>query len=141
MAEYKDKDNTIEVETEEVNDFQEFKEKIKGKFVKRKQSKWQIAKGKIYAITTIAALASFLLIGFLTNTWHPTWLIFLVCPILPIFLSLFDGGKKQKIVAFVAVAVSAAYVLVGVLAHLWHPTWVAFFIIPITAILVGVDKD
>ena len=136
MAEKKDET----LEAEEVNDFQEFKEKIKEKFVKRKQSKWKIVKGKICAITPIVALAVFFLIGFITGVWHPTWLVFLACPIVPLFLSLFDGGKKEKIVAFVSVVISIAYVLVGVLAHIWHPTWVAFLLIPITAIIVGTDK-
>ena len=139
MVDNREKDNTIDAE--EVNDFQEFKERIKDKFIRRKQSKWKVFKGKICAVTPIVALATFLLIGFLTEKWHPTWLVFLACPIVPLFLSLFDGGRKQKIVAFVAVVVSIAYVLIGVLKGVWHPTWVAFFIIPITAILVGADKE
>ena len=135
-----DKENET-IEAEEVNDFQEFKNKLKDKFIKKKQSKWHVVKGKIIAITPIVALGVFLLVGFLTEKWHPTWLVFLACPFVPIFLSLFDGGKKEKIVAFVSVAISVAYLLVGFLAHIWHPTWVAFFLIPITAILIGSDRD
>lgn len=141
MTEDKEKDVTIEAEAEEINDFHEFKEKIREKFIKRKRSKWRIVKGKICAITPIVALAVFFLIGFLTETWHPTWLVFLACPFVPIFLSLFDGGRKEKIVGFVAITISIAYVLVGIFAHIWHPTWVAFFLIPITAIIVGSDHD
>ena len=135
-----DKEN-VTVEAEEVNDFQEFKNKLKDRFIKKKKSKWHVAKGKIIAITPIVSLATFLLIGFITDTWHPTWLVFLACPFVPIFLSLFDGGKKEKIIAFVSVAISVTYLLVGFLAHIWHPTWVAFFLIPITAILIGSDRD
>ncbi|MBO7086093.1 MAG: hypothetical protein J6W25_03155 [Bacilli bacterium] len=131
----------ITVEAEEVNDFQEFKNKLKDRFTKKKKSKWHVVKGKIIAITPLVALATFLLIGFLADTWHPTWLVFLACPFVPIFLSLFDGGKKEKIVAFVSVVISVAYLLVGFLAHIWHPTWVAFLLIPITAILIGSDKE
>lgn len=131
----------VTVEAEEMSDFQEFKEKIKNKFIKRKQSKWRIVKGKIIAITPIVALAVFLLLGFLANKWHPAWLVFLACPIVPIFLSLFDGGRKGKFVAFVSVLICISYVLVGIFAHIWHPTWIAFFLIPITAIIVGSDND
>ena len=135
-----DKEN-VTVEAEEVNDFKEFKERIRSRFAKRKQSKWRVVKGKIIAITPIVALAIFLLLGFLQGKWHPGWLVFLAVPIMPIFLSLFDGGKKERIVAFVSVLVCVAYVLVGVFAKIWHPTWVAFFLIPITAILIGADHD
>ena len=82
----------ITVEAEEVNDFQEFKNKLKDRFTKKKKSKWHVVKGKIIAITPLVALATFLLIGFLADTWHPTWLVFLACPFVPIFLSLFDGS-------------------------------------------------
>lgn len=138
MADEKEK---VTVEAEEVNDFQEFKEKIREKFTKRKQTKWRVAKNKIIAITPIVALATFLLIGFLTDTWHPTWLVFLACPFVPLFLSLFDGGRKEKIVGFVSLTISVAYVAVGFLTGYWHPTWVAFFLIPITGILIGNDRN
>ena len=134
-----DKEKDV-VDAEEMNDFQEFKEKIRQRFVKKKESKWRTVKGKIISITPIVALATFLLIGFLTETWHPTWLVFLACPFVPMFLSLFDGGRKERIVAFVSISISLAYVIVGVVFHVWHPTWIAFFLIPITAILIGNDK-
>ncbi len=35
-------------------------------------------------LTTSACLLIFLIIGFSTNTWHPTWLIFLIIPIIEI---------------------------------------------------------
>lgn len=134
-----DKEKDV-VDAEEMNDFQEFKEKIRQRFVRKKESKWRTVKGKIISITPIVALATFLLIGFLTETWHPTWLVFLACPFVPMFLSLFDGGRKERIVAFVSISISLAYVIVGVVFHVWHPTWIAFFLIPITAILIGNDK-
>ena len=137
MAEKKDET----LEAEEVNDFQEFKNKLKDRFIKKKKSKWHVVKGKIIAITPIIALAAFLLIGFLSGAWHPGWLVFLAIPIVPTFLSLFDGGNKERIIAVVSTIITIAYVLVGVLAHIWHPTWVVFFLIPITAILIGSDKD
>ena len=83
----------------------------------------------------------FLLIGFLTGYWHPGWLVFLACPVMPIILSLFDGGTKERVLAFVSITVSIAYVVVGITLQIWHPTWVAFFLIPITAILIGLDRD
>ena len=90
-----DKEKDV-VDAEEMNDFQEFKEKIRQRFVRKKESKWRTVKGKIISITPIVALATFLLIGFLTETWHPTWLVFLACPFVPMFLSLFDGGRKER---------------------------------------------
>ena len=108
-----DKEN-VTVEAEEVNDFQEFKNKLKDRFIKKKKSKWNVVKGKIIAITPIVALAAFLLFGFLAEAWHPGWLVFLACPVVPIVLSLFDGGKKEKIIALISVIITMAYVLVGV---------------------------
>ena len=136
----KDKEN-VTVEAEEVDDFKQFKERIRAKFISRKKSKWKIIKGRICAVTPIVALASFLLIGFLTGYWHPGWLVFLACPVMPIILSLFDGGTKERVLAFVSITVSIAYVVVGITLQIWHPTWVAFFLIPITAILIGLDRD
>ena len=136
-----EKDRTETVEAEEVNDFKEFKERIRSRFVKRKESKWRVIKGKIYAITPIVALGTYLLIGFLAHIWHPTWLIFLACPLVPMFLSLFDGGKRAKILGFVSALICIAYVAVGFILKIWHPTWIAFFLIPITAIIIGEDKD
>lgn len=139
MAE--DKEKTIEVEAEEVNDFQEFKERIRNRFMKRKQSKWRVIKGKIIAITPIVSLAAYLLMGFLGNLWHPGWIIFLATPLVAMFLSLFDGGRKEKIIGFISALISIAYVAIGFTLKIWHPTWVAFFLIPISAIIIGEDKE
>ena len=131
----------VTVEAEEVNDFHEFKERIKERFIRKKKSKWRVVKGKIIAITPIVALGVFLLFGFLKGLWHPAWIVFLAVPFMPILLSLFDGGKRERIVAFVSILISVTYILVGVFAHIWHPTWIAFLLIPITAILIGNDKE
>lgn len=52
----------------------------------------------ITGIVSILAVAVFVLLGFLLNTWHPTWLVFLAVPLTRLILGMFikkDQGEVK----------------------------------------------
>ena len=77
----------------------------------------------------LVSIIAYLLIGFLTGVWHPTWVIFFA-PIIISSLVLAIGKKNAKKFCY-QVFVVAVYVLFGSLFTLWHPLWVLFITIPL----------
>ncbi len=79
--------------------------------------------------TVLIASIAFLTIGLCLNIWHPTWLVYLLIPIVP---SIADAIIKKNASHFaLPVLIAAIYMLVGFLTGLWHPTWVIFLAIPL----------
>jgi hypothetical protein len=97
-------------------------------------------KGRIIGITPFVCLIIYFLLGFYKDLWHPGWLVFLLIPIVPIFLSLFSK-KKGRVVTFLNLLVILAYLLFGFLYNWWHPGWILFLLIPIISILFGGKHD
>ncbi|MGN1207911.1 MAG: hypothetical protein ACI4TI_00380 [Christensenellales bacterium] len=48
----------------------------------KKKTKSQIICDAVCGIIMILAIISYLIVGFVTNIWHPTWLIFVVSALL-----------------------------------------------------------
>ena len=89
-------------------------------------------KRKIIEITPLICLIVYLALGFFLNIWHPTWVIFFLCFIVPAILS----NKISKIVCAVwPILCVVAYIIIGVTTNLWHPFWIIFITIPIVEIL------
>lgn len=88
-------------------------------------------KGKIIAITPIVCLITYLLIGFITNIWHPTWAIFFLSAIVPMVLT------DRPLYSLYPALCGLAYIIVGFVFNIWHPTWLIFLTIPIYYILFG----
>ena len=82
-------------------------------------------KGKIISATPMICVLAYLLIGFVWNIWHPTWVIFFLIPIVPVILYT----KVAKIVYPVICVV--IFLLLGFISNLWHPAWLIFLTIPI----------
>lgn len=87
---------------------------------------------KIIALTPFIAVITFLLIGFLSNVWHPTWLIFLLIPVTAISL---NGRQKDKVIALSPFVAVIGFMIIGTYTGYWNPAWLIFLIIPITAVL------
>ena len=91
----------------------------------------------VVGLVALLAVVTFLLIGFLTHVWSPTWLVFLAIPIVSIITDLLT--KKKGLVSVLTGVVSLlaviAFLLMGFLWGLWHPGWVVFFAIPISQII------
>lgn len=93
-------------------------------------------KRKIISITPLVSLIIFLTIGFLTNTWNPTWVVFLLIPLVPALLN------TRRINLSYTFVVALIYITYGLIAQqlnpdgiVWHPTWIIFLTIPIFYIL------
>lgn len=84
----------------------------------------------IFLLTVLA----YLLMGFLSDLWHPGWLVFFL---IPIYYSFWEAVKKRDLQSVpVAIIVTGVYLLLGCQWGLWHPYWALFFIIPVYHISV-----
>ena len=90
----------------------------------------------ITLITTWIVFIAYLLVGFLAGLWHPTWLLFLLIPIVEEFCEFYSRKDFRRFP--VALIFVGAYLLVGFLTHIWHPTWVMLLAIPLQFITVNV---
>ena len=94
-----------------------------------KPTKLEIICGLLSGILFLIAIIAYLLIGFLTNIWHPTWIMFFA-PIVISSLVMAIGKKKAKKFNYPFFIVMI-YVLFSSLFNLWHPLWVLFITIPL----------
>lgn len=93
--------------------------------------------GSIVSLVSILAAFAFLFIGFTQGIWHPTWLVFLVIPVVSMIADI--AAKKKDPVGIVSAVVSTlcaiGYLIMGFFLGLWHPGWLIFFAIPISGII------
>lgn len=76
----------------------------------------------------------YLIVGFCFNLWHPTWILFMLIPVVATFA---DAIVKKDVKHFAyPVLVAAIYVLIGFLTGLWHPCWAVFLTIPVYYIII-----
>ncbi len=52
--------------------------------------------GKVTGVVSMLCVITFLLVGFLAHTWHPTWVIFFAIPISGTIAKMFRTGKKDE---------------------------------------------
>jgi hypothetical protein len=50
--------------------------------------------GLIVSLVSLLCAAAFIIIGFTTGIWHPTWVIFFAIPILRIILNMVELKKQ-----------------------------------------------
>jgi peptidoglycan/LPS O-acetylase OafA/YrhL len=105
-------------------------------------SKKKEMSGLVTGLIANIAVAVFLVLGFQTNAWHLTWMVFLAIPITAIIM---DTVVKKKdidgaIVGTVALIAVVVFMLLGFLLSLWYIAWLVFLAIPITAIVLGIIK-
>jgi hypothetical protein len=89
----------------------------------------------LIAISPFIVVTAYLSIGFILNVWHPTWLVFLLIPM----MGIFSGFKTMRFVSFLT-AISPfvsliAYILLGNFLGLWGSAWVVFYLVPIFGVL------
>jgi transcriptional regulator with XRE-family HTH domain len=76
----------------------------------------------------------YLIVGFCFDLWHPTWILFMLIPVVATFA---DAIVKKDVKHFAyPVLVAAIYVLIGFLTGLWHPCWAIFLTIPVYYIII-----
>ncbi|MDY0277196.1 MAG: DUF1700 domain-containing protein [Acholeplasma sp.] len=90
---------------------------------------------KLVSVSPFIATIIFFVVGYITDVWHPTWLVFLIIPLSGV---LFNGKSfGDKAVAASVFLSVGGYILIGHYIHIWHPTWLVFFLIPVLGILNG----
>lgn len=86
-------------------------------------------KNRINMATPLIATIIFLTIGFTTGVWHPTWAVFFLIIIVPVFLY----QKFSRIVY--PLIVTIIYVTLSLIFGIWHPLWIIFLTIPVYSII------
>lgn len=77
----------------------------------------------------IIAIIVFLIIGSVTGIWHPTWMIFILVPIIDSFIT---AVAKRDFHRFAYPVLTAEiYLWMGFMRELWHPGWIIFLTIPV----------
>lgn len=94
--------------------------------------------GSITGLVALLATAAFLLIGFTTHVWHPTWMLFLAIPIMSIIVDIATHRRDiaGKVTGVVAILATVGFLLMGFLGNLWHPGWIIFLAVPISGVIV-----
>jgi len=95
----------------------------------KKEKKIMIVSSSLTGILYLIAIIAYILIGYLANVWHPTWVVFLA-PIIISSLVVAIWEKDANKFCY-PVFVVAVYILFSSLFGLWHPLWVVFITIPL----------
>jgi uncharacterized membrane protein len=77
----------------------------------------------------------YLTLGFLYQTWGIMWVLFLLIPMLAIFLEQRFTNTKTELVAYTPFIAIILFFLVGYYFDLFFISWLFFLLIPITAII------
>lgn len=107
--------------------------------------------GVVCSAVMSVGIVSYLLIGILTNLWHPYWIILpiaaLLCGIIGIIFDLCNREKRRKkqekgenpycgsVCGLIMLICIGAYLLLGAIRGLWHPFWI---IVVSGALLCGI---
>ena len=86
-----------------------------------------------FPVTLITFLV-YVSIGVFYNIWHPTWLIFLLIPIISGISSAIEH-RNWKLLPY-PILISTTYLSLGFLYDTWHPAWVLFLTIPLYYALI-----
>lgn len=80
----------------------------------------------------LIAIIVFLILGFTSKLWHPSWMIFLTIPTYYLTAWAFCSSTKKKMLLKLPIYLYTVilYLLMGFTASLWHPMWMLFLIIP-----------
>ncbi|MGN0569398.1 MAG: helix-turn-helix domain-containing protein [Candidatus Fimenecus sp.] len=93
---------------------------------------------KIMPIISIAVVVVYVLVGFALKIWHPTWMMFLLIPLLLTVAISLLAGKTKRITALmltssVSLLAVIAYLFAGLVFHMWAVAWIVFLAIPVYA--------
>jgi len=101
-------------------------------------SKNKAAADSITGLVALLCVVAFLLIGFTTGKWSPTWIIFLLIPVTSTIVGIVRRKKDLQgtVTSIVVILSTVGFLLIGFLLHAWHPGWLIFFAIPISGTIV-----
>ncbi len=99
--------------------------------------------GVVNGLTFFLCIGFYFLLGIVFHAWHPTWIIFLLIPLVACLSTCW--GSKNKIRGGISGAVLFAsiivYLLCGFYARLWQVMWLLFLLVPITNLLLTIFKN
>lgn len=93
---------------------------------------------KIMPIISIAVVVVYVLVGFAAKIWHPTWMMFLLIPLLLTVAISLLAGKTKRITALmltssVSLLAVVVYLFAGLVFQMWAVAWIVFLAIPVYA--------
>lgn len=93
---------------------------------------------KIMPIISIAVVVVYVLVGFSAKIWHPTWMMFLLIPLLLTVAISLLAGKTKRITALmltssVSLLAVIVYLFAGLVFQMWAVAWIVFLAIPVYA--------
>ena len=93
---------------------------------------------KIMPIISIAVVVVYVLVGFAAKIWHPTWMMFLLIPLLLTVAISLLAGKTKRITALmltssVSLLAVIVYLFAGLVFQMWAVAWIVFLAIPVYA--------
>ena len=93
---------------------------------------------KIMPIFSIAVVVVYVLVGFAAKIWHPTWMMFLLIPLLLTVAISLLAGKTKRITALmltssVSLLAVIVYLFAGLVFQMWAVAWIVFLAIPVYA--------
>lgn len=101
---------------------------------------FQNEKGRLVdGIIVLSALLVFIplywFVGNRFGLWHPTWLIFLLIPMMVLLYHQLFKKEKVALVAYIPFIATIGFFLWGEYGKAYHYSWLVFLLIPIVAIL------
>ena len=117
---------------------------IEDEAVISKNKRIERIKDAVCGLIMIFSIVVFLIVGLVTNIWHPTWIALfcgaILCAVIGIVFDLKKGKKNySKIMGGccgILMSLTAfAYVIMNLFIEKWHPSWIMFLI---AALLCGV---
>lgn len=90
--------------------------------------------GAWMATFPVLAVIFFLAVGLCFHVWHPTWMIFLVVPLVECLVYSNRRGKSRYdiLISFpYPVLAVLLFLFLGFWMNLWHPGWLIFLTIPV----------
>lgn len=87
----------------------------------------------------VVVTAVFLLWGFIFDSWHVSWTVFIT---IPVYYSVLDCVRTKRITPFAyPVFITFVYCFIGMQWDMWHPYWILYITIPIYyAIASAIDR-
>lgn len=99
--------------------------------------KWKELRNKILIVLVpligIAYLYAYL--GFFFDGWHPWWILFLIIPMILLYIS--NDDNRLRLVSYSPFVATMAFVLVGHYFDAYQISWLFYLIIPVMGVLEG----
>ncbi len=92
-------------------------------------------KNKIIGVTPFVSLFIFMVIGLSTGVWHPTWLVFMLVPIVGAFLGA--SNTRDGIMGGSTLVITTLFLSLSLIFGLpWHISAMSFIFVGVVAVIL-----